>query len=141
MIMMAIALVLSLVAVALTLVLRDAPEQAVASETKTTTKTLVGSLIRGESPIEPWREKARTLPTPEVSKDESNPVPPGGEPKPEFASAPEAEDRSQSEPLTQSEPQVQAEPKTQAELGQRTLRAGESDWVRPTREEIKAANN
>ena len=138
---MAFALVLTLVAVVLTIVFRNIPEQAVASESKKATKSSVGSLIRGESPIEPWREKARTLPTPEVSKDESNPVPPGGEPKLAFKAAPEAEDRSQSEPLTQSEPQVQAEPKTQAELGQRTLPAGESDWVRPTREEIKAANN
>ena len=153
MIMMAIALVLSLVAVALTILLRNAPEQAGASETKTTAKTLVGSLIRGESPIEPWREKARPLLTPEVSKDESNPVPPVGGPKLAFKAAPEAEQRSQFEPRGQPGAQVQAEPKAQPEpepqaqaepepkSGQRTLPAGESDWSRPTQHEIEAANN
>src|SRR5215211_9543360 len=108
---MAFALVLTLVAVVLTIVFRNIPEQAVASESKIATKSSVGSLIRGESPIEPWREKARSLPTPEVSKDESNPVPSGGEPEPGFAATPKAEPASRSEPLPQ--PQPQSEPKVQ----------------------------
>ena len=79
---MAFALVLTLVAVVLTMLLRNVPEQAAASETDTTTKSSVRSLVRGESSIRPWREKARPLPAPEVSKDEANLGSPGGEPKP-----------------------------------------------------------
>jgi len=136
MIMMVFALVLTLMAVALTMLLRAVPEQAVASEAKTKTKSSVGALIRGESPIEPWVEKAMPLPTTEVSKDESNPVPSGGRPKPAFKATPKAEQRSRAEPRPQPEPQVQAEPKA----GQRTLPAGEPDWARPTQQEIEAAN-
>jgi len=167
MIMMAFALVLTLVAVALSMLLRGVPERAVASERDTKTKSSLGSLIRGESPIEPWVEKARSLPTLEVSKDESNPVPSGGEPKPTLKPVSEAEPRSQSQPLpqpvfegesrSQSQPRPQPEPQAQAEgeaqraaqpgaqreaqPGQRTLPAGEADWSRPTQQEIEAANN
>src|SRR3712207_1137448 len=103
MIMMALALEFALVAVELGMLLRDAPERAVASETKATTKSSLGSLIRGESPIEPWVERATSLPTPEVTKDEPtldrsrgepSPEPSRGEPKPAFEVAPNAEERS-----------------------------------------------
>ena len=141
MIMMAFALVLTLIAVALAMLLRDVPEQATASET--TKKSSVGSLIRGESPIEPWVEKARPLPTPEVSKDQENPGSSGGGPKPASEVAPNSEPRSPSESPPQPESQAQAEPKAQPEPkpGQRTLLAGEADWARPTQQEIEAANN
>jgi sortase A len=135
-IMMAFALVLTLIAVALAMLLRDVPEQAAASETKSKTKSSLGSLIRGESPIEPWVEKARSLPTPEVSKDEANPDPSRGEPKPTLKPVSEAEPRSQFESRPQPGAQVQAEPKA----GQRSLPAGESDWSRPTHHEIETAN-
>src|SRR5829696_5735463 len=149
MIMMAFALVLTLVAVALSMLLRGVPERAVASERDTKTKSSLGSLIRGESPIEPWVEKARSLPTLEVSKDESNPVPSGGGSKPTLKPVSEGEPRSQSQPRPQPEPQAQAEGEAQPEPNeqpapeseQRSLPAGEADWSRPTQQEIKAANN
>jgi sortase A len=119
---MAFALVLTLVAVVLTMLLRNVPEQAAASETDTTTKSSVRSLVRGESSIRPWREKARPLPAPEVSKDEANLGSPGGEPKPGFTPDPQAE------PL----PQPQAKPRT------RTV--AEAGWSRPTPQEVEAAN-
>src|SRR5215210_7973515 len=142
MIMMAFALVLTLITVVLTMLLRNVPERAVASEKDTTTKSSVGSLIRGENPIEPWVEKARSLPPPEVSKDESNPVPSRGEPKPTLKPASEGVPRSQSEPRPQPEPQAQAEGEAQREAqpGQRTPTVGESGWRRPTPQEIEAAN-
>ena len=141
---MAFAVMLTLVAVVLTMLLRNAPERAVASETKTTTKSSLGELIRGESPGIPWREKARHLPAPEASKDEANPVLSGGAPKPGFAPAPQAEEKSQRQPLPEPapQPQSQAESRAQPEPtpGQRTLPAGETDWARPTRQEIETAN-
>ena len=70
MIMMAFALVLALAAVVLTMLLRDVPERAVASVRETATKSSAGPLIRGESSVKPWREKARALPAPEVPKGE-----------------------------------------------------------------------
>src|SRR5215211_8836658 len=108
---MMLALALAIVVAVVGVAVRGAPERAVASERVAKTKPSDGPLIRSESPTEPWREKARSLPTPEVSKDESNPVPSGGEPEPGFAATPKAEPASRSEPLPQ--PQPQSEPKVQ----------------------------
>src|SRR5215211_6953453 len=108
---MMLALALALVAVVVGVAVRRVPEQAVASERAAKTKSSAEPLIRGESPTEPWREKERSLPTSEVSKDESNPVPSGGESEPGFAAIPEAEPGFRSEPLPQ--PQPQAGPKVQ----------------------------
>ena len=162
--MMALALVLALVAVALTVLLRNAPERAVASVRATAAKSSAGSPIRGESPVEPWREKARPLPAPEVSKGEANLGSSGSEPKPGFASASKVEESSRSEPLPQPVPEAQPEPEPQAQpepepqaqpepepqpnpeaqpeprQGQQNPTVGEGDWQRPTPHEIEAAN-
>jgi sortase A len=151
-IMMAFALVVTLVAVVLTVLLRDGPERAVTSERASTAKASSGPLIRGEGSVEPWREKARPLPAAEVSKDATNPSRSREEPAPGVAPAPapapEAEAMSRSEPLPQPEPQGRAEPEGQAEPeaqadpapGPRPLTVGEGDWTRPTPQEIEAAN-
>jgi sortase A len=153
-ILMAFAVVLAFVAVVLTVLLRDVPERAVASERASTAKASSGPLIRGEGTVEPWREKARPLPAAEVSKDATNPSRSKGEPAPGAAPAPEAEAMSRSEPLSQpepqgrSEPQGQAEPHAQAEPQAQaepkpahpTPTLGESGWDRPTPREIEAAN-
>src|SRR5829696_6345536 len=144
--MMAFALVVALVAVVLTVLLRNVPEQAAAAEKAATTKPSSGPLTRGEGSVEPWREKARPLPAAEVSKDATNPSRSKGEPAPDAAPAPapapEAEVMSRSEPHPQPEPQGEAEPEAQAEptLGPRTPSVGEGHWTRPTPQEIEAAS-
>ena len=162
--MMALALALAIVAVVVSIAVRSVPQQAVASERDTATESPVEQLIPGESSHESWVEKARHLLTPEVAKGESDPEPSGREPKPGFTLNPKTEPRSQSESFPQpqaqagsgseQETQVQAEPKVQPEPSaqgepkaqprpepeQRTLLAGESDWQRPTRQEVEAAN-
>jgi hypothetical protein len=72
--------------------------------------------------------KGEPLPTADVSKNQSNAGPSGSEPKPGYTPTPEVEPRPQ--------PEEQPEPKP----GQRTLSAGESDWQRPTQQELEAAN-
>ena len=122
-----LALALTIVAIVVSIAIRSAPEQVVASETKTATNSPTDLLVRGESPGIPWRERAGPLSAAEVSNDESSTEPSGSKPKPGSTPIPEAELGSQSEPL--------AKPK-----GQRTLPAGETDWSRPTRQEIETAN-
>jgi len=153
-----LALVLAIFAVMVSIAVRSVPQQAVASEKETATESSVERLIPGESSYESWVERARQLLTPEVAKGESDPEPSGSEPKPGFTLNPKTEPRSQSEsypkPQAQAEPQVQPEsqiqpvpsaqeePKaqSQSEPEQRYLPAGESDWQRPTRQEVEAAN-
>lgn len=130
MIMMALSLVLVLVAMVLTVRLRGAPERAVASERAASTKSSAAPLMRGESPVKPWEEKAKPLSTHEGPKNESNPAPSGGEPKPGFAPDPQAE------PLPQPKPHADSA----AQSGQRIPAVGEGDWSRPTQREIEAAN-
>jgi sortase A len=160
--MMTVALALVLVAAVVTVALRGDPKQAIASVTEATTAAAsVEPLIRGESPYEPWVEKATAPPTAEVAKNESGPEASASKPKPESGPAPEAKPKSQSqspptpepqaqpepEPQAQPEPEPQAqpEPEPQAQPGQgqeqQTLPAGESGWSRPTDEELEAANN
>jgi sortase A len=103
---MTLALVFAIVAVAANVALRSDPEQATALERVTTAESSLESLIRSESPPEPWRERARPLRTTDVSRTETNPGPSGSEPKP----------------------------------GQRTIQAGESEWARPTDQELEVAN-
>ena len=67
-ILMAFALVFALVTAVLTVLLRSVPERAAASEKVSSAKSSAGPLIRGESSVEPWREKARQLHAPEVPK-------------------------------------------------------------------------
>jgi hypothetical protein len=165
MIMMALALALAIVAVLVSIAVRSVPQQAVASERETATESPVEQLIPGESSHESWVESARHLLTPEVAKGESDPEPSRREPKPGFTLNPKTEPRSQSESLpkpqaqagsgAEQETQVQAEPKVQPEPSaqgkpkaqpqpepeQRTLLAGESNWQRPTRQEVEAAND
>jgi sortase A len=129
-IMMAVALVLALGAVVLSLLLRGAPERAVASERVASTKSSAAPLIRDESPAKPWREQERRVSAPKVSKNESNPAPSGGEPKP--GSTPD----SQAEPL----PQLKSQAESAAQPGQRIPAVGEGDWSSPTPQEIEAAN-
>ena len=61
---MTFALVLALGAVVLTVLLRGAPDQAVASERAVSTKSSAAPLIRGESSLKPWEEKTKPLSTP-----------------------------------------------------------------------------
>jgi sortase A len=133
-IMMALALALVIAAVVVSAAPRSDPERAVASERKATKKSSVEPLIRGESPHEPWRERAKPLPTADVSKNESNYGPSGSEPG--YTSTPDAEPRPEPEPRVQAESEEQPEPKPR----QRTLSAGESDWQWPTQQELEAAN-
>ncbi len=121
---MALAIVLALVAVVITMLLRDVPERAVASETKTSAKSSAGSLIRGASSVEPWRERERSVPAPESSKEEANLGSSGGEPK----LAPDPQD------------EVGSQPQPESNTGRTTLPVGESGWQRPTPHEIEAAN-
>jgi len=160
MIMMALALALAIVAVVVSIAVRSVPQQAVASQRETATKSPAERLIPGESSYESWVERARYLLTPEVAKGESDPEPSGREPKPGFTLNTKTEPRSQAEsfpkpqagsepetqvraePKVQPEPSAQGEPKAQPqpEPEQRTLLARESDWQRPTRQEVEAAN-
>jgi len=149
-IVMTLALALVIVAVVVSFAVRSVPERAVASERTIKEKHSTRPLVRSESSMEPWVEMARSLPTAEVTKNESNLEPSGEGPKPTRDPAPKVESRSRSEPLPQpqsrsgSDPEnhVPAEPEAQpeSEPGQRTLPAGESDWSRPTQQEIEAAN-
>ncbi len=136
-IMIMLALALVIVAVAVSVALRSVPEQAVASEssTKSSAKPSVEPLIRGESPYEPWLEKAKPPPTSEASKNASDPVPSPSEPKPQPNPTPEAKPKSQSEPTP--EPNAQPAPEPQQE----TLPGAEDDWQAPTEQELEAANN
>ena len=142
---MALALVLALIAMVLTVLLRDVPKRAAASVKETSAESSAGPLIRGESPVKPWRERTRHIPTPEISKDEANPGS-SEELKSESAPDPKAEPRARPEPLPQPEPQAQAQPEPQAQAqpepksGQPIATVGESGWQRPTPREIEAAN-
>jgi sortase A len=136
-IMITLALALVIVAVVVSVALRSVPEQAVASEssTKTSTKTSVEPLIRGESPYEPWVEKATPLPASDASKNESASGAAGGKLEPE----PQAQRKLE----PQAEPKPQAEHKAQLkpEPEQQTLPGADDDWQAPTQHEIEAANN
>ena len=142
MILMAFALVFALVTAVLTVLLRNVPERADASEKVATTKSSAGPLIRGESSVEPWQERARPLLAPEASKNESNPAPSEGGAKADPAPAHKAEKASQPEPVPVSEQKAQAEPQTQAEPkpAHPAPTLGEAGWTRPTQQEIDAAN-
>jgi sortase A len=122
---MVIALVLALVAMVLTVLLRGDPERAAASVSEAATKSSTGSLIRGESPVKPWREKAKPLPAPEVSKADANSSPSGAK----LGSVPRPQPRAQTKSKAQPQPEPGQEPPT----------VGESDWTRPTSREIEAA--
>jgi sortase A len=127
-IMIVFALALVILAMVVSAAPRSDPERAVASERATSTESSVEPLSRGGSPPEPWREKAKPLPTADVSKNQSNPGPSGSAPKPGYTPTPEAEPRP--EPVEQPEPKPR----------QRTLSVEESDWQRPTQQELEAAN-
>jgi sortase A len=135
-IMIVVALALVIVAVVVSAAPRSDPERAVASERKTTQKSSVEPLIRGESPPEPWREKAKPVSTADVSKNQSNPSPSGSEPKPGYTPTPEAEPRPEPGTYAQAEPVEQPEPKPRQQI----LSAGETNWQRPTQQELEAAN-
>ena len=92
-IMMTFALALTVVAVVVTLLLRNEPERAVALE-KAAAKSSVEPLVRGESPYEPWVEPRLK---PEAQKPESEP--PVG-----------SKAQAQPQPRPQPEPEVQPEP-------------------------------
>jgi sortase A len=138
--MMALALALVIIAVAVSVALRSIPEQAVASEssTKALAKPSVEPLIRGESPYEPWVEKAKPPPTSEASKNELDSQPSASEPQPQPNPAPEAKPNSRSEPTPELEPEPNAQPAPEPE--QETLPVAEDDWQAPTERELEAAN-
>ena len=135
-ILMAFALAFALVTAVLTALLRNVPEQAAASEKATTTKPSAGPLIRDQSSVKPWREKARPLPVPDAPKDEPSATPSEGESKPRSAPAPTAKKGSQ--PEMPPQPKPQAEPEVQPRQQHPTV--GEGHWTRPTPQEIEAAS-
>jgi sortase A len=126
-IIMTLALALTVVAVGVTVYLRNEPERAVALE-KAGTKSSVEPLIRGESPYEAWVEP------------QSNPESPTVEPEPEPLVEPKV--RVQPEPPPKPEPEPQPEPKPEpAPQPQRSmLPAAEEEWQEPTQREIEAAS-
>jgi sortase A len=64
----------------------------------------------------------------------------GAKPETQVQAGPGPESHVQAEPKVQPEPSAQGEPKAQPQPEQRTLLAGESNWQRPTRQEVEAAN-
>src|SRR5215211_3730451 len=66
----------------------------------------------------------------------------GSEPETQVQAGPNGQTQVQSEPKVQPVPSAQEEPKAQPqpEPEQRYLPAGESDWQRPARQEVEAAN-
>ncbi len=115
-VMMAFALTLAVGAVALTAVLRDKPERALAVEAakKSPVQPPVEPLVRSYPPVEPKVEEARPLPKPEAEQ----PVP-----------------EPQLEPPPDPSPQLKAQPQ------QQTLPvAKEDDWPTPTDQELQAVS-
>ena len=64
----------------------------------------------------------------------------GSKPETQVQAGPEPESHVQAEPKVLPEPSAQGDPKAQSQPEQRTLLAGESNWQRPTRQEVEAAN-
>src|SRR5919112_3068830 len=64
----------------------------------------------------------------------------GSKPETQVQAGPEPESHVQAEPKVQPEPSAQGDPKAQSQPEQRTLLAGESNWQRPTRQEVEAGN-
>jgi sortase A len=126
-IIMTLALALTVVAVGVTISLRNEPERAVAVE-KAAMKSTVEPLVRGESPFEAWVEPQSNLELPKV------------ESKPEPLVEPQAQ--VQPEPPPKPEPEPKPEPKAElASQPQRsTLPGGEEEWQEPTQQEIEAAS-
>jgi len=151
--MMTFALAVTLVAAMLTIVLRGAPEQAVAAQaTKAATESSVEPLIRGERPPDPWVEKQMPLAGTEVPKSQTEREPseggsipqsrPASEPEPGARPEPELRARPNSEPESrpQSEPLPSPEPRPESRSEPEPLPTSESGWQRPTQEEIGAAS-
>jgi sortase A len=120
--MMAFALALTVGAVALTAVLRDKPERALAVEAamKSPAKPPVEPLVRSYPPMEPKVEEAKQ-PQPEVK-----PLP-----KPE-AEQPVREQQTEPPP----EPSLRLRPQPE----QRTLPVAKDDWPTPTDQELQAVS-
>src|SRR5215210_3001175 len=107
---MAFALVFVLAAVVLTVLLRSAPERAVASERAATRESSAGPQVRGESAAKPWRERPRQPPVTEAPKDDPGAAPSEGKSRPARTAA------------KGSRPDPQAEPR------QQNPTMGEGDW-------------
>jgi sortase A len=118
-VMMAFALTLTAGAVALTTVLSDEPERAVAVEAavKSPVKSPVEPLVRSYPPVEPRVEEAK------------EPQPEAKPPKPEA-------EQLVREP--QLEPRSKPRPRVRPQAEQRTLPVAEEDWPTPTDEELQA---
>jgi sortase A len=126
-IMMTFALALTVVAVVVSISLRNEPERAVALE-KVATKSSVEPLVRGESRYEPWVEPRLK---PEAQKTEPESEPPV-----------ESKAQAQPQPRPQPEPEAQPEPEPQPQPQRTTLPADEGDeWQEPNQREIEAANS
>jgi sortase A len=119
--MMAFALTLTVGAVALTAVLRDKPERALAVEAamKSQVQSPVEPLVRSYPPVEPRVEEPRE------PQPETKPLP-----------KPEAQPVREQQPEPPSEPSPQVGPQAQ----QRTLPVAEDDWPSPTNEELQAVS-
>lgn len=134
-VLMAFALTLTVVAVVVTIITRgEGPERAVASETTTAVKkSSVEPLVRSYPPVKPQVKEPKE-PQP-VAKPpapaESKPVR-QLQPKPKPEPEPEPKANADPKPKPEPEPEPQQRP---------TLPAGESDWQRPTEEELEAASN
>jgi sortase A len=116
--MMAFALTLAVGAVALTAVLRDKPERALAKEAavKSQVQPPVEPLVRSYPPVEPRVEEAK-------------------EPQPKTAAP-----KSEAEPVREPQPEPPPEPSPQLKPQpvQRTLPVAEDDWPTPTDQELQA---
>lgn len=104
--MMTVALTFTFVGVVITLVLRDKPERALASEVaaKSSVEQLE-PLVRGDPPGKAWVEKARPQPRPEVQE----PIRPQPKPQPK----PQPDPQPPSKPVAKSKPQQSPLPATE----------------------------
>src|SRR5215217_8763139 len=111
---------------------------------------LTPEVAKGESDPEPSGSEPKpgfTLnpKTEPRSQSESFPKPQaqvgsGSNPETPVQAGPEPESHVQAEPKVQPEPSAQGESKAQSQPEKRTLLAAESNWQRPTRQEVEAAN-
>ena len=115
--MMAFALALTAVAVGVTVVFRDEPEKAVASESSS--EPTVEPLVRSKSTVDPWVEKAR-------------------EPAPVAEPALVSEPAPEANPAPESEPRP--EPAPEPEQEREVLPVAREDWPMPTDAEVDAAD-
>ncbi len=128
--MMGFALALTVGAVALTTVLRQEPEPALAEQAamKSQVQSPVEPLVRSYPPAEPREEEAK------------KPQPEAKPPKPEAELVREPQPEPHPKPRPRVKPQAQPPPVSRSIPEQRTLPVAEDDWPTPTDEELQAVS-